>query len=149
MKRSSGILKKISKMHRHANKLAIVAVLGALAVALGALGAHALKSKLQSGLITTEQLAGFETAARYHLLHTLAMGLTVVLAKQSESRFYNYSFWLFFSGIVLFSGSLYLLTTRGITGMESLRLLGPVTPAGGLLLIGGWLVLALPVFKNK
>ncbi|MBX3164344.1 MAG: DUF423 domain-containing protein [Bacteroidetes bacterium] len=127
-----------------------IGLLGAIAVAFGALGAHALKNQLATGLITADQLNGFDTAVKYQMYHTLAM-LAIVLLKQhfGNVKLLNAAYTLFLWGIILFSGSLYLLCTRGLSGLEFLRVLGPITPLGGLLFIGGWLCLAISVFKKK
>ena len=108
------------------------ALLGALAVALGAFGAHALKARL-----TPEKLVTFETGVRYHFYHTLAL-LAVGLLQIALPAVGMLALagWLFLAGIALFSGSLYWLALGGS------RWLGPVTPLGGLALIGGWIALA-------
>jgi len=129
-------------------KLIVVALSGATAVALGALGAHALKNQLPGGLITVEQLNGFDTAVKYQMYHTLAMLLVVLLDKGSD-KFFNWAYRLFFAGILLFSGSLYFLTTRNLLGADWLRMLGPVTPLGGLCFIAGWLALGLSAYKKS
>lgn len=130
-------------------QLVTIGISGAIAVALGALGAHALKNQLPGGLITVDQLNGFDTAVKYQMYHTLAM-LTVVLLKKSYSgKFLNLAYILFFWGIILFSGSLYFLCTRNLIGLEGLRVLGPVTPIGGLCFVAGWLALAVSVFKKR
>jgi len=118
------------------------AISGSLAVVLGALGAHALKAVLPDA-----QLTSFETGVRYHVFHTLAMLLTVVIAKQ----FHVDTKWplrLFALGTLLFSGSIYLLATIPLHGIEMVKMLGPVTPVGGLLLIAGWVTLGLSVRKS-
>jgi uncharacterized membrane protein YgdD (TMEM256/DUF423 family) len=105
------------------------AVLAALGVAAGAFGAHALRARLgPSDLVT------FETAVRYQMYHALALLLTGLLIDRGVSV--GASGWLFLAGIVLFSGSLYLLTLGG------LRWMGAVTPLGGIAFILGWLLLA-------
>lgn len=131
-------------------QISTIGILGAIAVALGALGAHAFKNQLPTGLITADQLNGFETAVKYQMYHTLAMLAIVLLKQQFDNvKLLNIAYTLFFWGIILFSGSLYSLCTRGLTGMEFLRVLGPITPLGGILFIGGWLCLALAPFKKK
>lgn len=112
--------------------LFIGALLGGLAVALGAFGAHGLKSRL-----APEKLVTFETGVRYHFYHSLAL-LAVGLVQMAlpAAGTLALSGWLFLAGIALFSGSLYWLALGGP------RWLGPVTPLGGLALIGGWLALA-------
>jgi len=130
-------------------QLAVTGILGAVAVALGALGAHALKNQVAGGGITADQLNGFDTGVRYHMYHTLAMLLMIVLQQHFSSKFFRLAYRLFFWGIILFSGSLYLLCTRGLTGMEFLTFLGPVTPLGGLLFVAGWICICIPAFNKR
>ncbi len=101
------------------------ALFGAIGVVLGAFGAHGLKSRLSD-----DQLASWNTAVEYHLLHTLAL---LVVALLADSRPVTISAVSWSIGIVLFSGSIYLLCLGGP------RWLGPVTPLGGVALIVGWL----------
>jgi uncharacterized membrane protein YgdD (TMEM256/DUF423 family) len=108
------------------------AVLGGLAVALGAFGAHALRARLDAG-----DLATFETAARYQMYHGLALLAVAWLADRAPSRAADTAGWAFVIGIILFSGSLYLLTLGG------LRWMGAVTPLGGVSFLIGWINLAL------
>jgi uncharacterized membrane protein YgdD (TMEM256/DUF423 family) len=106
--------------------LKIAAISGALAVAFGAFGAHALREHLEAA----NYVSTWETATQYHLLHTAA-----ILAAALAGRSYRLTALLWLAGIVLFSGSLYLIAGFGW------RWLGPVTPVGGLLLIVAWLTL--------
>jgi uncharacterized membrane protein YgdD (TMEM256/DUF423 family) len=129
-------------------KIITIGISGAIAVSLGALGAHFLKSKLETGLITTDQLAGFDTAVKYQMYHTLGMLLLVILNKQESNRFFGWAYALFFWGILLFSGSLYFLCTRNLLGAEWLKFLGPVTPLGGICFVLGWLCLCLAMLKT-
>jgi uncharacterized membrane protein YgdD (TMEM256/DUF423 family) len=129
--------------------LVTIGLLGAVAVALGALGAHALKGQLPGGLITVDQLAGFDTAVKYQMYHTLAMFIVALFMTQHESKNLVWAYRLFFAGIILFSGSLYFLCTRGLLGMEGLKVLGPVTPIGGVLFIAGWLMLVAEGLKKS
>jgi uncharacterized membrane protein YgdD (TMEM256/DUF423 family) len=129
--------------------LITVGVLGGTAVSLGALGAHALKNQLSGGLITEEQLAGFDTGVRYQMYHALAMLILLALHQFRPSRNLRIAFRLFLWGVILFSVSLYLLCTRGLTGMEGLRVFGPITPIGGLLMVAGWLFLVAEGFKKS
>jgi uncharacterized membrane protein YgdD (TMEM256/DUF423 family) len=124
-------------------KLTLIGLLGAIAVALGALGAHFLKGKLSTGLIAPDQLTGFDTAVKYQMYHTLAMLALVLLSKNSTHKFINWAYNCFLIGIVMFSGSLYFLCTRNLFGAEWLKVLGPITPIGGLFFIAGWIFLAL------
>ncbi len=112
---------------------AIGAVLGALAVALGAFGAHALQKRLPAAKLTT-----FETGVRYHFYHALALVAVGILGTvHPEAVLLRLSGWLFVVGILFFSGSLYWLALGGP------RWLGPITPLGGLALIAGWVLLAV------
>lgn len=123
-------------------KLSIIGLLGAIAVALGALGAHFLKGKLPTGLITIDQLNGFDTAVKYQMYHTLAMLALVLLSKNVSHKYINWAYNCFLIGIVMFSGSLYFLCTRNLFGAEWLKVLGPITPIGGLFFIAGWIFIA-------
>ncbi|HET8946103.1 MAG TPA: DUF423 domain-containing protein [Candidatus Polarisedimenticolia bacterium] len=113
------------------------AILGAAAVGLGAFGAHGLKSR-----VTADLLAVFETAARYHLVHALAIVAVAWVVERHPGACATAAGWLFLAGIVLFSGSLYALVLTGVRG------LGAITPLGGLLLIAGWILLALAPFAG-
>jgi len=129
-------------------KILTIGILGALAVALGAMGAHLLKAKVQMGLMTADQLDGFEKGVKYQMYHVLAMLLLVVMHKQGENKYFMWAYAFFFWGIILFSGSLYFLTTRNLLGMEWLKFLGPVTPLGGVCFIIGWLCLGISMLKS-
>ena len=126
------------------NKQIIItaAFFGLTAVILGAFGAHALKSSL-----TVIQLNNWRTGVEYQFYHALALLFLSTFSKY-RSRLIKIAFLSFSLGIVLFSGSLYLLSTVSITGLST-SYLGPVTPLGGLFLIGGWLSLILAALKNK
>lgn len=126
-----------------------VGLLGALSVALGALGAHTLKNQLPGGLITLDQLDGFDKAARYQMYHVLAMLAVLLINKEDNYKLLKWAYRCFLIGIVLFSGSLYFLTTRNLIGIEGLKVLGPVTPLGGLFFIAGWLLLGLQGLKKR
>ena len=130
-------------------QLITIGLLGAISVALGALGAHALKNQLPGGLITPDQLNGFDTAVKYQMYHTLAMLLMVMLNKELNNKFLKWAYRLFFWGIILFSGSLYFLCSRNLMGADWLKFLGPITPIGGILFVAGWLMLIVAVVTNK
>ena len=111
--------------------LLIAAISGFLVVALGAFGAHGLKEKISADL-----LAVYQTGVLYQMFHTLAL-LTValLLMQQPQLGALRWSGWLFVAGIVIFSGSLYLLALTGV------RVLGAITPIGGVAFLGGWFCL--------
>lgn len=120
----------------------IAALFGMLAVVLGAFGAHGLRDR-----ITPTELDNWKTAVNYQFYHTFALLFLSLVAKTS-SRLVTFSFIAFSLGIIFFSGSLYLLSTRSITGFYW-PLLGPITPIGGLFLILGWLGLLFATLKHK
>jgi uncharacterized membrane protein YgdD (TMEM256/DUF423 family) len=114
------------------------AIMAALAVILGAFGAHALKA-----ILTPDQLQTFEVGVRYHFYHALALLLTGMLYKEFPGKGLLWAGNLFIAGIILFAGSLYLLST-----MDGLKKLGMITPLGGACFIAGWLLLAAGCFKR-
>ena len=111
------------------------------AVALGALGAHALKE-----VLTKSQLHSFETGVRYQLFHALAL-LVLALNAEKFNHHLKKSLTLMTAGICLFSFSIYLLSIQEAAGI-SLSFLGPITPIWGLLLISAWLVLFFSIKKQ-
>jgi len=126
--------------------LLIASLYGATGVGLGALGAHALKAKVQEGLMTADQLTGWDTASKYQLFHALALLFVFFLYQSNPTKLVKISGWLFSVGILFFSGSIYCLSTMGISGMN-FRFMGPVTPLGGVLLITGWVLLFVAAIK--
>lgn len=121
--------------------------LGAIAVALGAMGAHFLKSKLETGLITESNLQTFETAVKYQMYHSIVLLVIALLAE--KSKWISYAANCFIVGVVFFSGSLYLLSTAGLLGLSNVRWLGPITPIGGLFFITGWVFIALVGLRKQ
>jgi uncharacterized membrane protein YgdD (TMEM256/DUF423 family) len=114
--------------------LSVSSVSGFLAVALGAFGAHGLQARLADAADGAKRLSWWQTAAHYHLMHALAIGLVALLvARVPQARFAGFGFGL---GTLLFSGSLYAMALGGP------RWLGAVTPLGGLGFLAGWAVLA-------
>ena len=103
-----------------------------LSIILGAFGAHALKP-----LLTTDMLAVFETSVRYQFYHSLALMAVVLLYQLSENKKLILASRLFYAGILLFSGSLYALSLSSIGG-NPIRMLGAITPFGGVCFIVGW-----------
>lgn len=110
---------------------------GMLAVVFGAFGAHALKGRLDE-----YAMGVFETAVQYHFYHSFAiLAVGIIALSQPETVMLKSSGWLFFLGLLIFSGSLYIVSLTG------LRWLGAITPLGGLAFIGGWLCLATTGWK--
>jgi uncharacterized membrane protein YgdD (TMEM256/DUF423 family) len=121
----------------------IASISGMLAVILGAFGAHALKSLLEpSGLEV------WKTAVSYHFYHTIAL-LFLALLPAGKSKAANMAAWFFSLGILFFSGSLYLISTKEILNISQLSVLGPITPIGGLFFILGWFSLILFAIRSK
>jgi uncharacterized membrane protein YgdD (TMEM256/DUF423 family) len=130
----------------HKKFLVIACSLGALSVALGAFGAHTLK-KITG--MTPDTIASFETGVRYQFYHTLALLVVAILYKEFRSRFLQWAGYFFIAGIILFSGSLYVLTFSKATQMVGMSGMGIITPFGGLFFIAGWLLLITSVVKTK
>lgn len=122
---------------------------GAIAVALGALGAHYLKGKVAEGILTADNLHSFDTAVRYHIYHTLAIFGIALFSGKLNHKFLEHAANFFIVGLTLFSGSIYILSTKALFGIEGLRWLGPVTPIGGLVLITGWIMLFIAGLKTS
>ncbi len=126
------------------------AVLISLSIILGAFAAHGLEKHLDSGLMTERMMKNFETGARYQMYAGIGMILMALL--QGAFPALNITPWtyrLLLAGAILFSGSLYLLSTRDVIGLQSWKWLGPITPLGGLCMIAGWLVLIVQIIKAK
>ncbi len=120
------------------------ALFAAIAVILGAFGAHALKSRLSAA-----ELQVFETGVKYQFYHSLALIILFLLYDKFKLPMLNWSGILMIGGIIFFSGSLYLLSTAEITGMQAAKkLIGPVTPLGGLMFIAGWICLIIVSIKK-
>lgn len=116
--------------------LSLGSISGALAVMIGAFGAHGLKDKL-----TAEMLPIYKTGVEYHFYHTLALLVIGVVALHCKSALLTASGWSMVTGILIFSGSLYALSISGI------KVLGAITPIGGLCFIAGWVLLAIAALK--
>lgn len=122
--------------------ISIAAFLGALTVALGAFGAHALKAVLSPAALTT-----YETAIRYQMYHVVALLITGILFNKTTSpkgqKLLSRAGLFFIDGIVLFSGSLYFIIAKPFLGIEGLPWVGIITPMGGLLWMVAWVLLGL------
>ncbi|TCP66273.1 DUF423 domain-containing protein [Baia soyae] len=110
----------------------------ALSIALGAFGAHGLKDK-----VAEKMIANWNTGAHYHMIHALGMLVVgILLSKVQSSGMLTASGWLMLVGVVLFSGSLYVMAVTGVTK------LGAITPIGGLAFIVAWVLVAVAVYKQ-
>ena len=118
------------------------AILGMIAIILGAFGAHALKK-----VLSIEQLSTFETGVRYQMYHALFL-LFFGLMKDIPQKTKKAIYFLVLFGVILFSGSIYLLATNDLTSFD-FKIFGFVTPIGGLLLILGWSVLLMNIMNKK
>ncbi len=121
-----------------------IALSWAICISIGALGAHWLKTQL-----AVEQLASFETGNRYHFYTNIALVLFILLERKFEILKFKTIFRLMALGMVLFSGSIYILATKSIHGIEAVKFLGPITPIGGILMIVSWVMLAFNVKTMK
>ena len=119
-------------------------ILALLAVVLGAFAAHALEE-----VLSPSSLDSFKTGVRYQFYHAFALILCGVIAEKITNAWIRRSASLFLIGTILFSGSIYALTLRSVLGMDFLRMLGPVTPIGGSLLIIGWSFFLLAALNQK
>ncbi|MFO0762612.1 MAG: DUF423 domain-containing protein [Byssovorax sp.] len=115
--------------------LLLAGLLGFSGVALGAFGAHGLKSRLTGAPDGEQRLAWWQTGAQYHLIHAAAVGLTAIPIDAGHHGS-SAAPWLFLAGVLLFSGSLYTMT------LTNIRKLGAITPIGGLCFLAGWAALA-------
>jgi uncharacterized membrane protein YgdD (TMEM256/DUF423 family) len=123
----------------HRTILLVASLSGVLAVALGAFGAHGLKSRL-----TPELMAIYQTGVQYHFYHTFALLVCGVLIYGGMDSFaMRVSAYSFIAGIIIFSGSLYILA------ITDLRWLGAITPVGGLAFIVGWCALAFGIMRSN
>lgn len=122
--------------------LSIGALLGGIAVALGAFGAHGLKR-----IVPAETVSTFQTGVQYQMYHALALMAVAIVFEKFPNKLMSWAGISFCIGIFLFSGSLYLLTILKATGKVGMEGIGIITPFGGLFFIVGWLLLFLGVMK--
>lgn len=119
----------------------LAAFLGFTGVSFGAFGAHGLKALVRELPDAADRLGWWETGSRYHLMHALAVLAVAVFAVHVAGNFPRFAAWAFTAGIVLFSGSLYVMAFTGV------RVLGAVTPIGGFCFLAGWLAIGLGARK--
>jgi uncharacterized membrane protein YgdD (TMEM256/DUF423 family) len=128
----------------HRGFLITAAALAALSVVLGAFGAHALKKYVGAEAVST-----FETGVRYQFYHCFALFFAGILYERFPLKWMTWSGYSFIAGIILFSGSLYLLTALQSTEQVGLRKIGIITPFGGLFFIAGWLFILIGFVKAR
>ena len=128
----------------HRGFLITASVIGALSVVLGAFGAHALRK-----YVSAEAVGTFETGVRYQFYHCFALFIVAILYDRFPVKWMSWSGYSFIIGILLFSGSLYLLTALHSTEQVGLKKVGIITPVGGLFFIAGWFFLILSLIKSR
>ncbi|MCB9361169.1 MAG: DUF423 domain-containing protein [Flavobacteriales bacterium] len=126
------------------NILIKAAILGCVGIVLGAFGAHALKA-----VLTPEQLASFNTGVRYQIIHAVVLLFLFLIVEKFELKQFKLAANFIFFGVILFSGSIYILTLKNILAIDALKFAGPITPIGGLLMIFGWLFIFIGAGKLK
>jgi uncharacterized membrane protein YgdD (TMEM256/DUF423 family) len=128
----------------HKTYLSVASLLGAIAVALGAFGAHGLKK-----LVPAETVSTFQTGVQYQMYHTLALLAVAILFERFPNKLVRWAGAGFITGIILFSGSLYLLTALKAADKVGMEGIGIITPVGGIFFILGWLFLFIGVMKKN
>ncbi|MFI5131406.1 MAG: DUF423 domain-containing protein [Chitinophagales bacterium] len=124
--------------------LITASLLGAFAVALGAFGAHGLKR-----IVDTDTVATFQTGVQYQVYHTFALLAAAILFERFPNKWMKWAGACFIIGIILFSGSLYLLTLLKAADQVGLKGVGLITPIGGIFFIAGWLFLFAGLRKGN
>ena len=134
---------------KNKNWLITASLLAGLAVAAGAFGAHGLKKLVEPQYVDT-----FKTGAQYQFYHALAIGFATLISQFIDNQWIRRVNWSFLLGIILFSGSLYILTLGKVLNTpqginEGVKWIGAITPLGGLFFLFGWSALAWSIYKNK
>ena len=127
----------------HKTFLLLGSVFAGLGVALGAFGAHGLKK-----LVAPETVATFQTGVQYQMYHAFALLIVGILFERFPQSLLSWAGNLFIGGIILFSGSLYLLVGLKAANKEGLGAVGIITPIGGLLFIAGWVLVSMALLKR-
>ncbi|MDQ6843673.1 MAG: DUF423 domain-containing protein [Bacteroidota bacterium] len=128
----------------HKGFLKTASLIGTLSVALGAFAAHALKESVSDYAVSI-----FETGVRYQFYHAFALLASGILYKEFQNKFIKWSGKLFIAGIILFSGSLYILTFIKAAVKPGYDWVGAITPVGGLCFIAGWIFLFFGIMKKN
>lgn len=123
--------------------LIVGTILSGLAVVLGAFGAHGLKK-----IVSPDSLATYHTGVQYQMYHAIALIIVGILSERAANNFISYAGFLFLGGIVLFSGSLYLIVSMQAMNKTIPTGVGIITPIGGLLFILGWIALLLAIIRK-
>jgi uncharacterized membrane protein YgdD (TMEM256/DUF423 family) len=131
-------------MYKPALTAAIIFAL--LGVVIGAMGAHALEPALSSA---PGMLSAYETAVQYQFYHSFALGLAGILYLRFSNTWICLAAWAFLAGIILFSGSLYLMAFLKIACGMSIGAVGILTPVGGVCFITGWICLLIGIYTKK
>ncbi|MBS1496330.1 MAG: DUF423 domain-containing protein [Bacteroidetes bacterium] len=127
----------------HKGYLQSASLLAALSIAMGAFGAHALKEMVSNNAVSI-----FETGVRYQFYHVFALFIIAMLYKEFPNKFIINAGRFFIAGIILFSGSLYLLTLLQATVGDGYNWVGAITPVGGLCFIAGWIMLFIALKRR-
>ena len=128
---------------KNKNWLITASLLAGLAVAAGAFGAHGLKKLVEPQYVDT-----FKTGAQYQFYHALAIGFATLISQFIDNQWVKRVNWSFLLGIILFSGSLYILTLGKVLNTEGVNWVGVITPLGGLFFLFGWIALAWGIHKS-
>lgn len=129
----------------HKGYLKAAFIIAGLSVIFGAFGAHGLKEQN----VTQRAVEIFETAVRYQFYHAIALALAAILCKEFPNRWVKTSGIFFLLGILLFSGSLYILTYATASVSPNFKWVGPITPLGGVMFIVGWLFLVVGIRNRR
>ena len=127
----------------HSGYLRTAFILAAITIGLGAFGAHKLEE-----MVSNDAVEVYRTAVHYQFIHVLGLALAGIVFKEYPNKLVKASGILFILGMLFFSGSLYILTYRTAVVTPDLKWVGPITPVGGVLLITGWICLALGIRKR-
>jgi len=128
----------------HKTFLSLGALLGGIAVALGAFGAHGLKR-----IVSPDVVSVFQTGVQYQMYHTLALLVIAIVYERLPNKWIKWAGYLFSCGILFFSGSLYIITALRAEERSIPSLIGVITPMGGLLFILGWLSFLIGLFRKS
>lgn len=128
----------------HKLYLIISSLFGAIAVVLGAFGAHGLKK-----IVPAETISAFQTGVQYQMYHTLALLAVAILFERFPTKWMRWAGGCFITGIILFSGSLYLLAALKAADKVDMEGIGIITPVGGIFFILGWLFIFIGVMKKN